>query len=170
MNKKQMAEIRNYKIYKHSLPDGSAYIGVTSEEKLYNRFQYGNGYCGNSEFHNAVYELGWKEVKTEILAELTSSWYEAHMIEIEEIKKAVAAGIKLYNKEHTKLPAESRYNLDGCTILDINTYFETFAAAARFIGVTTQGIRNALQHSKVCKGWSLEYGDVTNKNNTEDLE
>ena len=165
MTKEKMAEIRPYRIYKHTLPDGSMYIGLTCEEKLYKRFQYGIGYGYNEEFHNAILDLGWKQVKTEIIADIYCNWYEAHSIERKEIEKAAAAGVKLYNKNHitTKEEPKKKYQLDGVTLIDINAYFPTIKAAADFIGVTKQAVSKALQEDRDCKGWSLAYGDITNK-------
>ena len=162
MTKEQMAEIRNYKIYKHTLPDGSAYIGVTAADKDYKRFDYGYGYS-KQPFGKAIIEWGWKAVTTELLAEMTCSWYEAHKKEIEEIHKAVAAGIKLYNEDHITLPKESVRKTEGCTIIEINKYFNTMKEAGEFIGVTKAAISTALKENRSCKGWNLEYGDVTIK-------
>ena len=160
MTREQMAEIRTYKIYRHMLPNGKTYIGLTSAEKLYDRFDYGGGYK-TQPFGKALVEFGWSQVKTDILAELEGDYYMASAIEEYWIQKHVVDGYDLCNKAHAAPPKESKYNCGGCTILDTNTYYETFAAAARFIGVTTQGVRNALANSKVCKGWRLEYGDAT---------
>lgn len=169
MNKEQMAEIRNYKIYKHTLPDGSAYIGVTAADKDYKRFDYGYGYS-NQPFGRAIVEWGWKAVTTEILAELTCSWKEAHKKEIEEIHKAVAAGIRLYNQDNITLPKVSRYKLCGCTIVEVGEYFSTMQAAADFIGVTKAAVSAALKENRKCKGWTLVYGDVINEKNDEETE
>lgn len=163
MTKEQMMENRAYTIYKHVLPDGSAYIGMTSEEKLNRRFQSGSDNVYNQEFHNAVYELGWKQVKTERLAEIYGTWYEAHAVEIKEIQRAVAAGITLYNKEHNRPPKEYKRNVMGVTLIDINRYFPTLRAAAEYIGVTSQAIGIALKENRPCKGYSLAIGDVTMK-------
>ena len=160
MTKEQMAEVRIYKIYKHTLPDGSAYIGMTSEEKDYRRFQYGGAY-EKQPFYKAIIELGWSSVKTDILAQVYGTWYEAHITEVNEIQKAVAAGIILYNKDHIKLPKEPAYHLEGCTIMEINQYFPTLKAAAEFIGCTKQAISTALKENRCCKKWTVKYGDQT---------
>lgn len=169
MNSKQVAEVRTYKIYRHTLPNGKAYIGTTSMEKLYDRFDYGHGYK-NQAFGEAIFEYGWSQVKTEILEEITGTYKDATIVEAYWIKKTIDEGYEVYNKHYAAKEKEYKYNLDGCTIVDTNTYYETFAAAARFIGVTTQGVRNALANSKVCKGWRLEYGDVTNEKDDEKTE
>lgn len=169
MTKEQMMMSRVYTIYKHTLPDGSAYIGMTSEEKLNRRFQGGSDNVYNQEFHKAVYELGWKQVKTERLAEIYGTWYEAHKVEVKEIQRAIAAGIVLYNKEHSKPPKEYKYNVAGVTLIDINRYFPTLRAAAEYIGVTSQAIGLALKENRPCKGYSLAIGDVTEKEEKENV-
>lgn len=170
MNKKEMEIVRVYTIYKHTLPDGSAYIGMTEKENPKKRYRSGCGYSENLEFHAAIMELGWKQVTTEVLAEVYGNWYEAHSIEVLEINKAAAAGIKLYNKQHIQKPKEYIYNCGGCTIIDINQYFPTFKAAADFIGVTRAAVQTALKEDRACKGWTLVYGDVTNEKNDEETE
>lgn len=163
LTKEQMQEVKTYKIYKHTLPNGKSYIGMTNEEKDYKRFQYGCGYSKNEEFHRDIYELGWRQIKTEILAEVYGTWYEGHVAEVAQIQKAIANGEELYNKDHIKLPKEPKYKLEGCTILETNTYYPTLTAAAAFIGVTKAAVSCALKENRCCKGWSLEYGDVTIK-------
>ena len=162
MTKEQVAEIRNYKIYKHELPNGKIYIGVTSAEKLYDRFQYGNGYVKQS-FGEEVLKYGWSQVKTEILEEVLGDYLEASTVEAYWIQKYVRDGYDVCNKHHAAPPKEYKYNLNGCTVVDTNTYYDSFQAAAAFIGVTRQAVRAALQEGRPCKGWHLEYGDVTIK-------
>lgn len=157
-----MAEIRNYTIYALVFPDGSEYIGVTGEEKLYDRMQYGNGYKKEPVFE-AIMKFGWDNIDINSLVQMRGTWYEAHAIEIEQIQAKVKEGINLWNKDHTKLEQPSKYNLNGVTLTDINRYFETYTAAAAFIGVTKQAIRAALAENRPCKGWNLEYGDTTIK-------
>lgn len=162
MNKEQVAEIRNYKIYRHSLPNGKAYIGTTSMEKLYNRFQYGHGY-ENQTFGKLIFEYGWSNVKTEILEEVTGTYKDATLIEASWIKKSIKEGFDVCNKHYAGPEKEYKYNMAGCTIVDTNTYYESFAAAARFIGVTRQAVKIALEENRPCKGWNLTYGDTTIK-------
>lgn len=162
MNEKQVAEIRTYKIYKHALPNGKVYIGVTSAEKLYDRFHYGSGYS-TQPFGKEVMEYGWSQVTTTVLEELTGTYAEASTIEAYWIQKHVREGVEVCNKHHAAPPKEYKYNLNGCTIVDTNTYYESFQAAAAFIGVTRQAVRAALQEGRPCKGFTLAYGDTTIK-------
>ena len=161
-----MAEIRNYTIYALVFPDGSEYIGVTSEEKLYDRMQYGSGYKKEPVFE-AIMKFGWNNVQVVPLIKMSGTWYEAHAVEVEQIQEKVKEGINLWNKDHIKLPKEPKYKLDGVTLTDINRYFETYAAAAAFIGVTKQAVRAALMENRPCKGWDLEYGNTIIKEEEE---
>ena len=58
-----------YKIYKHTSPTGKVYIGQTSEEKLYRRWQYGAGYKGCPDFYADILETGWNAFTHEVIAE-----------------------------------------------------------------------------------------------------
>lgn len=166
MNSKQVAEIRNYKIYRHTLPNGKAYIGTTSMEKLYERFDYGNGYK-NQPFGVAIMEYGWSQVKTEILEEVVGTYKDATLVEAYWVKKTIDEGFEVYNKHYATKEKEYKYNLEGCTILETNTYYPTFKAAADFIGVTRTAVSTALKEDRPCKGWNLVYGDITNKEEEE---
>lgn len=168
MTKEQMAEVRNYTIYALMFPDSSEYIGVTSEEKLYDRMQYGNGYKKEPVFE-AIMNFGWNNIQVVPLVKMRGNWYEAHAIEVEQIQAAVKLGTTLWNKDHTKPPKEHKYKLDGVTLTDINRYFETYTAAAAFIGVTKQAVRLALAENRPCKGWNLEYGNTTVKEEEENV-
>lgn len=169
MNSKQIAEIRTYKIYRHTLPNGKAYIGTTSMEKLYERFDYGHGYK-NQAFGDAIFEYGWSQVKTEILEEITGTYKDATLVEAYWIKMTIDAGYEVYNKHYATKEKEYKYNMAGCTIVDTNTYYESFAAAARFIGVTRAAVQAALKEGRPCKGWNLAYGDTTNEKDDEETE
>lgn len=61
-----MATIKNYKVYKHTAPNGKVYIGITSKKPEY-RWNYGKGYEHNKYFHNAINKYGWDNIKHEIL-------------------------------------------------------------------------------------------------------
>ena len=160
MTKQQMAEVRTYKVYQHTLPDGSAYIGLTSEERLYDRFQYRCGY-DKQPFGEAAAEWGWKNVTTTILETIVDNQYIAHDREKYWIQDALDKGIKLYNSNHAKQKISKNYKREGVTLTNINRYFETFAAAARYIGVTIPAICSALERGRPCKGYDLAYGNQT---------
>lgn len=161
LTKEKMIEIRDYRVYRHTLPNGAIYIGITQVDKDYRRAQNGNGYI-NQPFYDAIMEEGWKTVKTDILEEVRGTWYEAHEREIAQIKLHYEQGYVLLNKSNLpKEPKQYKYNLDGVTIININRYFPTMKDAANYIGVTRQAISLALSEGRSCKGYDLEYGDVT---------
>lgn len=164
LNKEKMAEIRTYKIYKHTLPDGTAYIGVTSAEDPRQRYQYSCGY-NRQPFYEALEEYGWKVVETTILETLNCNWYEAHDRESYWISYYLNLGTFLYNRY--QLPKEYKYNVEGCTILNVNKYFPTLKAAAAYIGVSKQAVSQALKEGRACKGFDLAYGDITNDEKTK---
>lgn len=76
----------NYKIYKHTVPDGRVYIGYTSL-KPESRWQNGRGYKDNPAFFEVILTEGWNNIKHEILEEVDT---------IEEAIIKEAECIKLY--------------------------------------------------------------------------
>lgn len=75
----------NYTVYKHTLPNGKAYIGITSQ-RLVKRWQRGYGYTRNPLFYKAILKYGWENILHDILfTGLTKE--EAEQKEIELIKQ-----------------------------------------------------------------------------------
>lgn len=169
MTKEQVAEIRTYKIYRHMLPNGEVYIGTTSMEKLYERFDYGNGYK-NQPFGKVIFEYGWKQVVTDILEEVIGTYKDATLVESYWVKKHLDEGYEVYNKHYTTKDKEYKNNIAGCTVLTTNTYYPTISEAAAAIGVTPSAISIALKEDRPCKGFHLAYGDKTNEENDEETE
>lgn len=58
--------MNNYKVYKHTAPNGKVYIGITINDPL-KRWNNGNGYVRNKHFHRAIQKYGWQNFKHEIL-------------------------------------------------------------------------------------------------------
>lgn len=56
----------DYKVYKHTFPNGKVYIGVT-RQKLWKRWYSGKGYHNNALMLEAVAEYGWSNVQHEVL-------------------------------------------------------------------------------------------------------
>lgn len=56
----------NFIIYKHTLPNGKIYIGMTSRTLSQRR---SSGYYHNLRFHRAIQKYGWSLIKSEILCE-----------------------------------------------------------------------------------------------------
>lgn len=57
----------DWKVYKHTTPDGKAYIGITSQTSLRVRFQNGYGYRFCPVFFEAIVKFGWDNITHEIL-------------------------------------------------------------------------------------------------------
>lgn len=76
---------KDYCVYKHTLPDGKSYIGIT-RRCASQRWLNGKGYKNNVAFFNAVLHYGWANVKHDILfSDLSKD--EASNVEKSLIKK-----------------------------------------------------------------------------------
>lgn len=96
-----------YTVYLHTLPDGKIYIGQTSEP--YKRWGGAINYKNNKDFYKAIQEVGWENVKHDILAECDS---EEEALEKESmfIVMLNAENKKVgYNKTHIKKTYEDMY-------------------------------------------------------------
>ena len=61
-------ECNNYCVYKHTLPDGRCYIGATNRGK--ERWGYeGCNYRNHPLFYSLICQIGWSNIKHEILIE-----------------------------------------------------------------------------------------------------
>ena len=60
------SNILNYKVYKHTTPNGKIYIGITNQT-VNERWANGKGYKHNSYFTRAIHKYGWENIKHEIL-------------------------------------------------------------------------------------------------------
>ena len=78
--------MENYKVYKHTSPNGKVYIGITKNINPKTRWDNGNGYPNNKYFTNAINKYGWNNFTHEILFENLSK-EEACKKEIELIAK-----------------------------------------------------------------------------------
>lgn len=56
-----------YTVYMHTTPDGKRYVGVTVMDTK-ERWRSGAGYNNNQQFHSAIVEFGWKNIRHEIVA------------------------------------------------------------------------------------------------------
>lgn len=59
-------EKRNYCVYRHTAPNGKAYVGITRIDPK-KRWGNGNGYHKQSLFFNAIKKYGWDNFEHEIL-------------------------------------------------------------------------------------------------------
>lgn len=58
---------KKYIVYKHTVPNGKVYIGITSRKPKY-RWNEGKGYINNEYFQRAIRKYGWDNIKHEILS------------------------------------------------------------------------------------------------------
>ncbi len=71
-----------YSVYKHTLPNGKVYIGITCK-KPNDRWKNGKGYINQVRFYNAINKYGWENIKHEVLFEgLTKDQAEQKEIEL----------------------------------------------------------------------------------------
>ena len=75
--------MENYKVYKHTFPNGKVYIGITRYKKCYLRWKRGEGYISQPFMYNAIKKYGWENIKHEVLFEdLTKEKAEQKEIEL----------------------------------------------------------------------------------------
>ena len=79
----------SYTVYKHTVPNGKVYIGITSRS-VYTRWRNGgNGYKKNKHFYAAIQKYGWQNIKHEVLFEgLTKDQAEQKEIELIALYKS----------------------------------------------------------------------------------
>lgn len=74
-----MACENNYYVYKHTVPNGKVYIGITKQNPK-RRWRNGHGYKDSVLFFNAIIKYGWINISHEILKQGLSA-EEASMFE-----------------------------------------------------------------------------------------
>lgn len=97
-------EEEGYKVYIHILPNNSIYIGQT-KDRLKKRWRNGEGYKGNTEFHDYIEKYGWDNIQHLLYKDkLTET--EADIIERDLIKfysrNESATGLKVLNIKHNR--------------------------------------------------------------------
>lgn len=75
----------NYKVYKHTTPNGKVYIGMTALE-LSDRWRAGKGYKNSLYFNRAIKKHGWENIKHEVIRDCLTKEQAEHL-EIELIKQ-----------------------------------------------------------------------------------
>lgn len=60
------ANVEKFCVYKHTVPNGKIYIGITSLNP-HARWNSGNGYKQNEAFYSDIQEYGWNEITHAIL-------------------------------------------------------------------------------------------------------
>ncbi len=89
-----------YSVYKHVLPNGKVYIGMTVQTDVNRRWQNGYGYKSQRLFYRAIKKYGWENVSHEVISTGLSK-SEAEAEEIRLIAQYHAADPKFgYNVEN----------------------------------------------------------------------
>lgn len=85
-----------YKIYKHTFPDGSYYVGMTGQDLDVRAGLGGANYKKCPEFFEAIMQTGWDAIEHEVLAR-TDNKEEAKKLEEFYINYYKQRGDKTYN-------------------------------------------------------------------------
>ena len=62
-----MVDLNNWSVYKHTLPDGKVYIGITSKSPS-ERWDNGFGYETQRKFFKQIVKYGWDNISHEVIA------------------------------------------------------------------------------------------------------
>ena len=137
-----------YSIYKLTLSDGRAYVGMTGN-KPYRRWQGGSGYVNNIPFYHEIQYFGWKNITKEILEEVPDkeTALERELYYIGLYKTYMPEyGFNTHGKSHFQEPKE-KYKY---VCVELGLEFDTLEQAGRFMGLTKERIRQAIQSGKGC--------------------
>lgn len=149
----------SYKVYKHTLPDGRAYIGFTGCDNPNDRWKSGWGYARNKPFFEAIMDCGWRNMDHEILEEVDTK---------EEARDREGHYIVFY-KTYT---AEGGFNVQGKNRAKYKTVyrcvetgesFPSMAAAGRFCDRTRAAVSLAVKENRAVAGYHFEPVTIADK-------
>ena len=147
----------SYKIYKHTLPDGRAYIGMTKQENLEKRWKYGWGYQANKPFFEEIMKFGWNNIKHEVLEEV-ETFQEAHMKEIYYIvlNKTYEAdkGFNIHGKG--KIKTKKAYLCE-----ETGDIFNSQRECGLFCNRTRAAISLALKENRAINGYHFKQIEIS---------
>lgn len=167
--------MNSYTVYKHIVPNGKVYIGIT-KKKPKERWNKGLGYIGNNYFYNAILKYGWDNIDHQIILSNVSKseaiyaekylikWYKIHNISY-NIAEGGEGAESVSNETREKLSLHGKTN-QGCinglrkaqeqsklTVLQVDLKqnqvvreWSSITEAATELGIDSSGI------SKVCRG------------------
>jgi len=150
-----ISDNRKYIVYKHTAPNGKAYIGITKQSTA-KRWQNGLGYATQQLFWRAIQKYGWDSFDHEVLEE------NLEIADAFEREKQYIEEYKTYDKRYG-------YNVhmggtSGRTLVvpvmqcwhgkPVN-FFESITAAARELNVTSGTIRNYIEASNLPDEYSF---------------
>lgn len=142
-----MEELKVRKIYVHIFPDNSVYVGQTSQEKLYKRFNYGMGYDKQPDVFEQIMFWGWANVKHLILEEGMMTKEEANKKECDYTLDYAERGYKVLNRYNTDNPCRYRKKEEYIYIdLLTNKRYKSLREAAADVGYSYEGIRQSIKN------------------------
>lgn len=142
-----MEELKIRKIYVHIFPDNSVYIGQTSQEKLYKRFNYGMGYDKQPDVFEQIMFWGWANVRHLILEEGMMTKEQANKKECDYTLDYAARGYKVLNRYNTENPCRYRKKEEYVYIdLLTNKRYKSLREAAADVGYSYEGIRQSIKN------------------------
>lgn len=141
------------KIYAHIFPDNSVYVGQTSQEKLYRRFNYGMGYDKQPEVFELIMHYGWYNIEHVILFEGPMTKEEANKLECDYTLDYFNRGFRVLNKYNVNNPCRYRKK-DAYVYVDELTGKEygSLREAAEDIGYSHERIRQSVKTGAVLRG------------------
>lgn len=138
-----------YSVYKLTLPDGRAYIGMTGVDKLYKRWQYGSGYSKNKRLYNEILNIGWKNIQKEVLAQVEAK-EAATQLEIYYIglykTYLPECGFNTAGKRSFNEPKDHYKYVN----VELGLEYPTLEAAGHSVGVCKEAIRISIKRGSAC--------------------
>lgn len=139
-------------IYAHMFPDKSVYVGSTSQEKLYKRWQYGVGYDKQPKVYEKICMYGWKNIEHIILECGNMSSEEVLKKECDYTMDYFNKGYEVLNKYNTENPCRYRGKEKYIYYTENGEEFETGTAMADYFGVTKQSVYISIKNGGRVKG------------------
>ena len=149
-----------YSIYKLTLPDGRAYVGMTGN-KPYRRWCGGSGYMDHPAFYHEIQYFGWKNITKEILEEVPDkeTALERELYYIGLYKTYLPEyGFNIQGKSHFQEPKEKYVYV----CVELGLEFNTLEQAGLFMGLTKERIRQAVKSGKGCGKQKFHFIKVKN--------
>lgn len=143
----------SFKVYKHTLPDGRAYIGFTGCDNPNDRWRSGWGYARNKPFFEAIMDYGWRNMDHEILEDGIATQAEARHREAHYILKYETyekdKGFNVHGKNFNK-------TLTMYVCRETGDVFPSMAAAGRFCNRTRSAVSVAIKEGRAVAGYHFD--------------
>ena len=139
-------------IYAHIFPDKSVYVGSTSQDKLYKRWQYGTGYGKQPKIYEKICMYGWKNIEHIVLECGNMSSEEVLKKECDYTMDYFNKGYEVLNTYNTENPCRYRGREKYIYYTENGEEFETGIAMAEYLGVTKQAVYIGIKNGGRVKG------------------